>query len=409
MIKFKLRRNLIYPGQYMLWSVARNFLPRVIRHSLSFNDSLVYGPFMFLGEFIAGLIIHLYLRKIETKRQEKKEQFFMSIKLIRSEENDIDYFVPIDNKKKILFLIFIAAFLDIVIFYIDIGVLSKFKVLSASISMRLYGFATIAAFFTYVYTLKLPIYRHHKLSLLIIGICLIVIIITEYFFQKMDTTMDYKKFTVVLVIIIISQIFVSTQDSIEKYLFEYDYISPFIVLMYEGIFGFLLTFFFFFTGDYFHDIIQIKNPGTIIPLIFLLFLYMILSGLKNIFRVVTIKIYSPMESILTYYFINPIYFPYYCIRQGDFKQKDGDRINPLYLVLNTIIAVIISFCGCIYVEFIILNFCGLDSETHHQISERANKAQIELTNIDNETNVIHFNDDNSITSQGEIEGENVYI
>ena len=75
---------------------------------------------MFLGEFIAGTIIHLYLRKIETKRQEKKEQFFMSIKLISNEENDIDYFVPIDNKKKILFLIFIALFLDknIFIYYI---------------------------------------------------------------------------------------------------------------------------------------------------------------------------------------------------------------------------------------------------------------------------------------------------
>ena len=302
MIKFKLRRNLIYPGQYVIWSVVRDFLSIMIRHFLYFSNSLVYGPTMFLGEFIAGAIIHLYLRKVETKKQEKKEQFFMSIKLIRNEEDDTYYYGPKDNKIKIIFLIFIAAFLDIVIFYIDTGALSKLKVLSSSISMRLYGFATIAASFTYVYTLKLPLYKHHKFSLIIIGICLIVIIVTEYFFQKMDTTMDYIKFTFALLFIIASQILVSIQDSIEKYLFEYNYMSPFVVLMYEGLFGFALTFFFFFTGDYFHDIIKIYNKKTIVGekilLIFLLFLYMILSGLKNIFRVVTIKIYSPMESIL---------------------------------------------------------------------------------------------------------------
>ena len=411
MIKFKLRRNLIYPGQYVIWSVVRDFLSIMIRHFLYFSNSLVYGPTMFLGEFIAGAIIHLYLRKVETKKQEKKEQFFMSIKLIRNEEDDTYYYGPKDNKIKIIFLIFIAAFLDIVIFYIDTGALSKLKVLSSSISMRLYGFATIAASFTYVYTLKLPLYKHHKFSLIIIGICLIVIIVTEYFFQKMDTTMDYIKFTFALLFIIASQILVSIQDSIEKYLFEYNYMSPFVVLMYEGLFGFALTFFFFFTGDYFHDIIKIYNKKTIVGekilLIFLLFLYMILSGLKNIFRVVTIKIYSPMESILTYYIINPLYFPYYVIKLGDFKDKYKDKINGLYLALNTIIAVIISLCGCIYVEFIILYCCGLESGTHYQISERANNLQIELTKIDDETNIIHFEDENSIISQSDKESENI--
>ena len=37
-------------------------------------------------------------------------------------------------------------------------------------------------------------------------------------------------------IIIVSQIYVSCTDSIEKYLVEYDYMDPFVVLMYEGIF-----------------------------------------------------------------------------------------------------------------------------------------------------------------------------
>ena len=403
MIKFKIRRNLIYPGQYLIWTVARDVLNILVRHFLNFPDSLTYSPFMFFGEFIAGGIIRLYLRKIETKKSENKDQYFMSIKLIKNEENDTDYFVPVDSKIKIIFLIFIASFLDWVVFFIDDGLIAKLKKLSACISMRLYGFATIFATFTYVYTLKLPIYKHHIFSLSIIGFCLIVIIVSEYFFQVMDTTINYGIFTLALIFIIVSQLFVSIQDSIEKHLFEYDYLNPFVVLMYEGFFGFALTFLFFLLPDYFHDMKKMykdNSTGKFTLFIFLLILYTALSGLKNIYRVITIKIFSPMESILSYYIINPLYFPYYCAVLGDFRNK-YNKINVAYLTLNIIIAIVISFFGCVYNEFIILFCCGLERDTHFQISERANKSLlIELNKIDEEGN-IYSSDYDSIVSRND--------
>lgn len=402
MIKFKIRRNLIYPGQYIIWTVARDVLNIFVKHFLDFKDSLSHCPFMFLGEFIAGGIIHLYLRKIDTKISETKDQYFMSIKLIKNEESDTDYFVPVDNKLKIIFLIFIASFLDWIIFFIDSGVIAKLKKLSSSISMRLYGFATIFATFTYIYTLKLPIYKHHKFSLTIIGFCLIVIIVSEYFFQEKDLTLGYDTFSYALLFIIVSQLFVSIQDSIEKYLFEYNYLNPFIVLMYEGFFGFVLSFLFFFIPDYFHDVkafYEDHSTRRFILFIFVLIIYMVISGLKNIFRVVTIKIYSPMESILSYYIINPLYFPYYCCVVGDFKDKNG--INTAYLTLNIIIAIIISFFGCVYNEFIILFCCGLERDTHSQISERANTSlETELVKFDDdEGNNIQLNDYDSFVNE----------
>ena len=282
MIKFRIRRNLKYPGQYLIWTVARDILNIIATNFLGIQSSISYCPFMFLGEFIAGGIIHLYLRKIDSQKSESKDQYFMSIKLIKTEENDTDYFIPVDNKIKIIFLIFIASFLDWIIFFIDEGVIGKIKRLSFSISMRLYGFATIFASFTYIYTLKLPLYKHHKLSLFVIGICLIVIIVSEYFFQVRDITLSYINFTYALLFIIVSQLFVAIQDSIEKYLFEYNYLNPFVVLMYEGLFGFVLSFLFCFHQDYFQDIKTIykhKTIGEFILFLFVLIAYMALSGL----------------------------------------------------------------------------------------------------------------------------------
>ena len=384
MIKFELRRNLIYPLQYLIWTLAREFLTMFIKFLFNFTDSYAYIPFMFLGEIFLGGLFHLYLKKIMPKKSDNKEQYFMAIKLIKNEEDDSDYFAPLDSKVKIIILIFFASVFDAISFLLDAVITPKFKSLSASLSMRLYGFATISASFTYVYALKLPLFRHHKFSLSVIGFCLIVVIISEYFFQTMDLTMNYLKLTMAIVNIIISQILISCQDSIEKYLFEYNYMNPFVVLMYEGLFGFLLTFFFFFLPEYFQDVNKIyKNKDKNFALfIFLLIVYMILSGLKNIFRVVTIKIYSPMAKMLTDYIINPLYFPYYCYVLDDFKDKKK-ILNVGYITLNCIVAFIISFFGCVYDEFIILFCCKLEHDTHHQISKRSeNNFLMELMKYD---------------------------
>ena len=412
MIKFELRRNLIYPIQYMIWNLIRNLLTMLIKYKFKFTNSLEYTPIMFLGEFFGGAIIYLYQKKVMMKKKEKKDQYFMSIKLLKNEEEDTDYFVPADNKIKIIILIFFASFFDYLDFLIESVAIAKFKRVSASLCMRLYGFATIASSFTYIYTLKLPVYRHHKFSLSIIGICLIAVIVSEYLFQDINLGMSYFRLTMAIVCTIISKGYISIQDSIEKYLFEYDYMNPFVVLIYEGFFGFLLTFFLFFLREYFDDIIQVykdneNSRGNFALFIFLLFLYMILSGLKKIFKVVTIKIYSPITKILTDYIINPLYFLYYNAILGDFKRHG--KTDYFYLILNFVLAFIVSFFGCVYNEFIILFCCGLGHDTHYLITKRsAENLQMELSEINDDFDTNFFDDSSERDKGRDSESENLF-
>jgi hypothetical protein len=59
---------------------------------------------MFLGEILAGAIIYFYEKKImKTKKEEKQEQYFMSIKLIKYDNDENDFLRPLDNKIKIVF------------------------------------------------------------------------------------------------------------------------------------------------------------------------------------------------------------------------------------------------------------------------------------------------------------------
>ena len=76
-----------------------------------------------------------------------------------------------------------------------------------------------------------------------------------------------------------------------------------------------------------------------------------------------------MAQSLSEYFLNPLYILYYFGALNDFTH-DG-KMNIPYFTLNLILSIIISFFGCVYNEFIILLFCGLQKNTYDQISKRS--------------------------------------
>ena len=124
-----------------------------------------------------------------------------------------------------------------------------------------------------------------------------------------------------------------------------------------------------------------KNKDKFGFLIFLHFLIILFSGIKNTFRVITNKVYSPMALALAEYFLNPIYIILTLTLVNDFKSERGSKY--LYFSLNLVFTILITLSGCVYNEFIILFFCGLQHETYSEIASRAASVDdnFELNNI----------------------------
>ena len=101
----------------------------------------------------------------------------------------------------------------------------------------------------------------------------------------------------------------------------------------------------------------------------------------------TTKLYSPTARALTDYFLNPLYLIYDFSLGNDFL-KQNERNIP-YFIINLIISIIISICGCVYNELLILFFCGFERDTHDQVSKRS-ASQSELEIVESELE----NDDN---------------
>ena len=366
MIKFTSRPNIKYLVQLIIWSFIRDVEVELIEKLFIFEIELIYTLLMFLSEFIFGAIIYFYQRKFLKIRKDKDKASANEIKLITNDQIKL-----YDSKFKIYFTIFLASLFDFIEFIISSNLILKFLKYSNSFQKRIGGFLIILDALFYRFVLKLQIFRHQIFSLIIISVCLITTIITEFIFQDIDIFLKYTDFILLIFFLLIYQFFNSLLDLTEKYLFEYDHLNPFKVLMLEGLFGFLLGVIYSIYINPIPSFIKCYNDNSdkFVYLVLCLILYMIFSGLKNSFRVITNKIYSPMAATLAEYFYNPLYIVLALIVKNDFISNK--KRNYFYFSVNLILSIIISFSGCIYNEFVILYCCRLHYETHQEISLRA--------------------------------------
>ena len=219
--------------------------------------------------------------------------------------------------------------------------------------------------------LKIPIYKHQKCSLIVLGFCLISFLIIEISFLYINE--NVLIFFLCILSRLVSQIFFCYVDIIEKYLFEYDYVNPYQMLMLEGIFGTILTIIFFIIYNPFKGIYESYSDSNekirfVLVLIFYNILFFVLSGIKNIYRVMTNKVYNPTTKNLADVVFDPILLIIYYYYKTDYEDKDK---RGLIFALNLIISIIMVFSCCVYNEFFVLFCCDLEHNTHRQISSRS--------------------------------------
>lgn len=363
MIKITTRRNLLYPLMLFIFSICRE-IDSLLIGRIGFSGSLLLTFLMFFAEFIAGFCLFIYHITFLYRKNTSK---FMGIKLIQA-PSDIKH--P-DNIFKIYFLIFMAAYFDFIEFIITTIYISKYySDASKTLYIRQRCILTLfTAFFCY-YLLKFKIFKHQVFSLIVILVCLIGIIISEYIFEELPESKI--EFTKLLFFIFIDYFFNSFIENIDKYLLEYNFMNPFKILMFEGIFGLIFTLIYSTKEDPLKAINNFdkdKKPYLIVYLV----LFFVFSCGRNSYRIVTNKIYSPMTRTLADSFLDPFLILYYYLNKEDFKMKGFKKIA--YFSINFIFLIIIIICGLIYNELVVLFCCDLQHDTHSEISNRATEEK----------------------------------
>ena len=395
MIKISIRKNLIYLILLFISFSLRRILDIILFKTFGLNNSVIFSFLMCSGEIVGGFLIFRHQNTLFTKKEEdnydnnkKISRRLFAYNLIKTERK----MKQEDNKYKIYLLIFFASFFDLIEFIILSNFIPKIASLSPTSTLRLCCIMTITSSLFCTFALKFKIGRHQIFSLIILGLCSCIIIIFEFIFKSKDISIG--NFIISYLLIICHLIFLSLTDVIERYLVDYNYLNPLKILMNEGIISFILTCFYSIMQNPFKEVSTIYkevNAGKFILLLFFLILFLILSALINIYKILCNVLYSPMTKSLSSYFLNSVFIIYHYLDRNDFL-SEGEK-NFLYFFMNLIISIIIDFFGLIYNEFFILNCCGLSNETHEGISFRAALNQLEMT-----SNKFEDNDINSIDS-----------
>ena len=397
MLKLGFRKNNFYPLMLLLFIFLRIVIEKILKiHPYKKNIDFIISFLIFFSQSLIGGIIYLYYYYRKNKVDERVLKLGLSFSsssgsVFMYKTNEIK-----DNKCKKIWLMIFASFFNFVgcvIRSADVVNFGKKEENNSQLEIRIRSIQIIISSLLCYFTLRLNIYRHQKLSLIVISILLVIIITFEFI---ITSSWEYKLLSIIFVILSCSSR--AFLDVTEKYLFEYDYINILAMLIYEGLIGVFFFIIYFIANKEYQN--QGKNiikdmsyfDWKLVTFILLIILYAIISGFRNAYRVTTNKFYSPMSRALFESTLDPFLFIYNFFT---FKTYEESRVKWFFFSFILFSLLLIAFFSLIYNDFLVLNCCGLDYNTYSGINSRLGDDNIERK--DTVLDIAHTRSSNSTT------------
>jgi len=397
MLKLGFRKNNFYPLMLLLFIFLRIVIEKILKiHPYKKNIDFIISFLIFFSQSLIGGIIYLYYYYRKNKVDERVLKLGLSFSsssgsVFMCGTNEIK-----DYKCKKIWLMIFASFFNFVgcvIRSADVVNFGKKEENNSQLEIRIRSIQIIISSLLCYFTLRLNIYRHQKLSLIVISILLVIIITFEFI---ITSSWEYKLLSIIFVILSCSSR--AFLDVTEKYLFEYDYINILAMLIYEGLIGVFFFIIYFIANKEYQN--QGKNiikdisyfDWKLVTFILLIILYTIISGFRNAYRVTTNKFYSPMSRALFESTLDPFLFIYNFFT---FKTYEESRVKWVFFSFILFSLLLIAFFSLIYNDFLVLNCCGLDYNTYSGINSRLGDDSIERK--DTVLDIAHTRSSNSTT------------
>ena len=321
-----------------------------------------------LGYCISFIPFLIFKRNYDYLNQ---KNFDVDKKLIYNETDD--YFLEKREKKFRPWLI--IAFCDF------------FQKLLSFIYISLYNFWMFDILFILIFShfiLKVKLYKHHFISLMLIIIFGIIINIIYNIYEEISEEFFFK----ILNTFIIEIIF-SLQIVVAKYAMEYKLSSPYEICLFEGVFILVinLILLIIFTFIPMSEIKYIKNTkyegkmyidnffqyfSKISYIEVISFIIIMLGRFGfNIFCLLIIKYFTPSHSIIIL-IIGEVYFAF-------------NDLEPLWRVfIEYFIYALLIFVMLVFLEIIEINLWGLQKNTERNISLRAGQIESIMDDVETE-------------------------
>ena len=323
--------------------------------------------------------------KLEENNEEKKLEFSKNIELLHM---DLSYETHKRRLKRILKFTILISIVDFIAIYINvifsiIVISGNFKIKKAQLNSYIL-FNIISKYLFTILILHSPVYKHHYLCLVINIIFLIGLVV----FDIINIEKEDKKSYFYVGMKVISVILYSLEDTYAKVLLSFDSISPYIYLLLQGIFVNIFALLFSIVFIF----VELPDENGIKSCVYLRF-WKVYENKLNIISYISMFFIQYFQNLNILFIIDkfsPIHFAVASIIENIcsllFSIKSGFVLNEF--IIKIVIYFILFLVGLIYVEFVVLNFCGLQKNTKLFLEKQAKDdiVQIMSNNIDNESN-----------------------
>ena len=367
MIKFGWRDSLLYPSLFILFIFIRRIVKLILE--ILYPDiklSYLMITFVFVFELIvASLLLWNQNRKNKSVVKPK----FLGISLIK-QESLLDR--P-DSNFKIIVLIIFSSYFSIT------GALSRRNVSSGNNNIydefhaKFRSIEIILSSIICYFTFKNKIYKHHRFTLIIIFICLIIVVAFGILLES-----EKRIFFLNFFYTISSSLCRVFLDIVEKYLYDVDFLDIYKVMIFESIVDLIISFNYFWLEVPRREITTILTINDGLKLFYIigfLMLYTFFSGIKNVYRRFTVKKFTPMTRALAESILDPIF-----IIIGYLTTTKKGQFDTIYFIITLICSLIMVFNSCVYNELFVLYCCDLEKNTHLAIEKQNNnESSLELS------------------------------
>ena len=327
------------------------------------EDNVLLLIYYNISDLLTGILVLIskQLRK-STEKEEVKEKQQPRYELIYN-DNNIVYL-----KKRTILLIALIS-----IFYFVGQSSSCFFVLIFSrktnkTGISLFNFTQlIFKIILSRYFLKLMIYKHHIVSMIILIIGFLPLFIVEM--KNIINVFEIYKYENLfdILFLVLEIIGMSLGETLSKITFNKHFIFPEKLIFYRGILTLLIHCFIivpilYFSGQihlYKNIILFFSESSAITILANLLYFFFIF--IKNIITMKVIYFYSPIHTS----FLNSIFYYFICM----ISYSPIDDFTLLEIILYTISIMLIIFGALLFCEIIIINKYGLNNHTKYGFLE----------------------------------------
>lgn len=367
MIKFGWRDSLLYPSLFILFIFIRRIV-KLILEILYPDIKLSYLMITFV--FVFELIVASFLLWNQNRKNKSVvKPKFLGISLIK-QESLLDR--P-DSNFKIIVLIIFSSYFSIT------GALSRRNVSSGNNNIydefhaKFRSIEIILSSIICYFTFKNKIYKHHRFTLIIIFICLIIVVAFGVLLESNKSIFFLNFFYT------ISSSFCRVfLDIVEKYLYDFDFLDIYKVMIFESIVDLIISFNYFWLEVPRREITTILTINDGLKLFYIigfLMLYTLFSGIKNVYRRFTVKKFTPMTRALAESILDPIF-----IIIGYLTTTKKGQFDTIYFIITLICSLIMVFNSCVYNELFVLYCCDLEKNTHLAIEKQNNnESSLELS------------------------------